>query len=266
MSRNSVFKILLILFLLCNQGCTLKSKRTYLPAHITDNEGYLSALLNTSNTAHYLSGKAKLKISSPGKNFTSKTIFFIKPPSSLHVEMLNFFNQPYLFLVADNNDLQLYIPSENKVYFDKASPDNISRIIGIPIDVSDLISIIACRPPSLSLKNSKIFRNEKIEYLIFKIINKSTTDEVWVDKKINRIIKYISYKNGSPQMEIKYSKFKQLSNKLMPSLIELYLPLTNCGLLIEFNSQDFNSFSDDLFNLALPANTQVFPFSAIPAP
>ena len=266
MLKNTIFKIILIVSVLLSPGCGGKNKSATLPLQITDSREYLTEILKTSKEGHYFSGKAKIKISSPGKNFTAKTIFFVKSSSSLHVEMLNFFNQPYLLLVTDKNNLQMYIPSENKIYFDKASPENISRIIGMPIEISELINMIACRPPAFSLRKSKITLTEKNDHLIFKIIKKSLSEEVWVDKNINKIIKYISYKDGSPQMEIKYSSFKQFSNKLLPSFIELFLPANNCRLLIDFGSQEFNSFPDDLFKLTIPVHTLVLPFSAIPAP
>jgi len=266
MLKNTILTIILTVSVLFSPGCGGKNKSTTLPLQITDSRDYLTEILKASKEDPYFSGKAKIKINSPGNNFTAKTIFFVKSPASLHVEMLNFFNQPYLFLVTNKKNLQMYIPSENKIYFDKASPENLSRIIGMPIEISDFISIIACRPPSFSLRKSKITLTEKNDYLIFKIIKKPETEEIWVDKKINRIIKYISYKDGLPQMEIKYSSFKQFSNRLLPSLIELFLPANNCGLLIDFSSQEFNAFPDDLFKLTIPNNASVLPFSAIPAP
>jgi len=265
MKIKSILQLLLITLILLSQGCIANKILPHKTYHISDNKKYLSEILNAQLINSHLSGKAKLKIASPEINFTSKAIFFFKNPTSIHLEILNFFNQPHLFFIAKNNHIKIYIPSENKVFFDKATKKNISFLIGIPVDFKDLISIFAYRIPEISLEKSKIIQNQNDKHSIFKIINKNKTVKIWIDNDINKISKYTCTLDNSPQIEIEYLSYKQYLNNLLPSLIKFSIPSKNYKLSIEFNTLNFNSFSDNLFNINIPANTEVhaFPSTAV---
>ena len=121
MRKKSILKLFLITVLLFEPGCTSSKIILHKTKQISDNREYLSKILSSSTTNSHLSGKAKIRIVSPKQNFATKTIFYLKNPSSIHLEMLNFFNQPHIYFIAKNNYIQMYIPSENKVFFDKVS-------------------------------------------------------------------------------------------------------------------------------------------------
>ena len=260
MRKKSILKLLLITSFLFAPACTANKIVPHRTSRISDNKEYLSKILNSSAINSHFSGKAKLKVVSPEINFTSKAIFFLKNPSSIHLEILNFFNQPHIFFIANNNYIQMYIPSENKVFFDKATKENISLLVGMPLDFNDLISIFACRTPEVALEKSEIILNQNTEHSIFEIINKNKTTKIWIDNEINKISKYKCYHNNSLQMEIEYLSYKQYLNNLLPSLIKLTIPSANYRLSLEFNSLNFNSFSDKLFKINIPANTEVHDF------
>ena len=260
MGKKSILKLLLITSFLFAPACTANKIIPHRTSRISDNKEYLSKILNSSETNSHLSGKAKLKIISPEIHFTSKAIFFLKNPSSIHLEILNFFNQPHIFFIANNNYIQMYIPSENKVFFDKATKENISLLVGMPLDFNDLISIFACRTPEVALEKSEIILNQNTEHSIFEIINKNKTTKIWIDNEINKISKYKCYHNNSLQMEIEYLSYKQYLKNHLPSLIKLTIPSANYRLSLEFNSLNFDSFSDKLFKMNIPANTEVHAF------
>ena len=260
MRKKSILKLLLITSFLFAPACTANKIIPHKAARISDNKEYLSKILSFSAINSHFSGKAKLKVISPEINFTSKAIFFLKNPSSIHLEILNFFNQPHIFFIANNNYIQMYIPSENKVFFDKANKENISLLVGMPLNFNDLISIFACRTPEVALEKSEIILNQNAEHSIFEIINKNKTTKIWIDNEINKISKYKCYYNNAVQMEIEYLSYKQYLNNLLPSLIKLTIPSANYRLSLEFNSINFNSFSDKLFKMNIPANTEVHAF------
>ena len=262
MQKKSILKLLLITSFLFAPACTTNKIIPHRTERISDNKAYLSNALNSSAINSHFSGKAKLKIVSPEINFTSKAIFFIKNPSSIHLEILNFFNQPHIFFIANNNYIQMYIPSENKVFFDEVTKKNISLLVGMPLDFNDLISIFACRTPEVALEKSEIILNQNAEHSIFEIINKNKTTKIWIDNKINKISKYKCRLNNSPQMEIEYLSYKKYLDNLLPSLIKLSIPSANFRLSVEFNTLNFNAFSDKLFNINIPANTEVHAFPA----
>ncbi len=259
MKNKLITQLLIMALILLSQGC-LSKKIPIDTYHITDYKNYLSEILNSQATNSHLAGKTKLKIVSSEINFTSKAIFFFKSPSSLHLEILNFFNQPHLYFIANNTLIKMYIPSENKVFIDKATKENISFLIGIPVDFKDLISFFALRTPDISLEKSNIILKQNTEHSIFEIINKNKTIKIRIDNNIHKISKYSYYINNSLQMEIDYLSYKQYIDHLRPSLIELSVPSKNYKLSIEFISLNFNAFSDDLFNINIPAKTGVYTF------
>lgn len=263
MPKQPVFLFFMCFLLLSALGCAGRGRITSVPIPSADPKAYLKTVTIDASDFSFLSGDARLKILSPKQNLTARAIFFLEKNTRMHIQLLNVFHQPQLFLLADRQNLQMYVPSENRLYYGDASADHISRLTGTPLEVSDLLNIFAGQTPGFSLKNTGHTIHEEDHFLVFTLTRGSQKTVIRIDRRLNRITKYSDFTDGHIQMDIDYSDFKQLDRHLFPTRIKMTIPEKKFTLTLDFKSLEFTPFSEDLFKLNLPLNVMVQPFPGI---
>jgi hypothetical protein len=84
-------------------------------------------------------------------------VLLIKAPASLRFEALSPFGQPFLFLVVDDGDLIVYNAATNEALLAPASADSMAKLVSLPFEPADLVSILAGRPaPPHDLRRAEI--------------------------------------------------------------------------------------------------------------
>lgn len=92
-------------------------------------------------------GEARVRVE--GEAFTGSARHFIaaEKPDRLHVEVLDFFGNPAVVLVAADGRLGLYDARERVFYRGAASAENLSRIVPVSIAPEDLVTILCGSAP-----------------------------------------------------------------------------------------------------------------------
>jgi len=261
MQKHSIVQIYPYILLLLIFGCADKSRVRPEVFPEKDPKICLKRAIGNAPDFTCLSGDAKLKIRSPEKNLTAKSIVFLEKNNRFYLQILNVFHQPQLLFLTDTQILQLYIPSENRLYYGEASPEHISRLLGIPLEMNDFLHIFAGNPPLPPLENTDFTAGQQDAFAIFTFLKPPQKTEIRVDRRTNRIVRYTSFMHNTMQMKINYSAFKPYHNHLFPSVIELSVPEKKFTLSLTYNRLEFTPISENVFKLPLPLNVSVHPFS-----
>ncbi|RPJ41380.1 MAG: hypothetical protein EHM27_06205, partial [Deltaproteobacteria bacterium] len=103
----------LFLFLLwCTSCATLPREPS--PAPIP--EELIARLRAHSQTLQGLKGLAHVRVSAPGKNFTTQEVIFARRPGFLRLETLSPLGTPLFYFATNGQDLSMYHPGENRYY------------------------------------------------------------------------------------------------------------------------------------------------------
>lgn len=261
MQKRSIVQIFLCILLLLIFGCAGKGRVRPEVLPEKDPQACLKRTIGNAPDFKYLSGDAKLKIRSPEKNLTAKSIVFLEKNSRFHLQILNVFHQPQLLFLADTEVLQLYIPSENRLYYGEASPENIARLLGIRLDLIDFWHIFAGNPPLPPRENTGFTAGQQDAFAVFTFHNPPLKTEIRVDRRTDRIVRYTTFIHNRMQMKIDYSAFKPYDKHVFPSVIELSVPEKKFTLSLTYNRLEFTPISENIFKLTLPLNVSVHPFS-----
>ncbi|WP_242361809.1 DUF4292 domain-containing protein [Anaeromyxobacter sp. SG17] len=98
-----------------------------------------------------VSGEARVKVEAKGMRSWVSVREFIaaEKPDRLHVEVLDFFGNVGAVLVAEGGRFQLYDAKERVFYRGEATPENLSRLVPLPLPAEDLVTLLCGSAPLL---------------------------------------------------------------------------------------------------------------------
>ena len=98
-----------------------------------------------------VSGEARVKVEAKGLRtaVTVREFIAAEKPDRLHVEVLDFFGNVGAVLVASGGRFQLYDAKERVFYQGEATPENLARLVPLPLPAEDLVTILCGSAPLL---------------------------------------------------------------------------------------------------------------------
>ena len=90
-------------------------------------------------------GKGNVSVVSPQKNYTGNALLTEYKPSVLRVDVLNFWGQPVVAFLLNDQEMKLMVYPESKLYRGPASASNLSRFIPLPVTTKDFLAILTGR-------------------------------------------------------------------------------------------------------------------------
>ena len=259
-SKTSIIYILFILlsFVL---GCSgLKSTKSH-TISIDFHDHILERVQAREKEIQNLKGIAKIKVFDESGNYSFKEIIIVERPSSLRMETLGFFGQPFFYLVAKDDHLSILSVKENRLYRGEANSKNLSLLLPFYLQSNDLFSVLLSKTPLIAYSETDArFMMEKNQYLI-KLEQKETNSRqiIWVDSSDFVVLRSEAYNSmGNLVFLIQFDNYKTVNSTLFPLSTDISLPLTSTKIHIDYSELEVNtSLSHDTFHLHTPPGTEV---------
>jgi outer membrane lipoprotein-sorting protein len=124
-------------------GCTLRGPR---PAIVRGSADDLLAGL-TARRAAVTSLRARARLQSGAGRLWTRQALAVRRPGSLRVDVLSPFGLT-LAVGTDGSTVWAYPPADAVRYEGPATPGNVSRLVGTPVTVGDLVDILLGLPPA----------------------------------------------------------------------------------------------------------------------
>ena len=96
-----------------------------------------------------VSGRARVKVTSPSLSGTVTELIAAERPDRLHLETLDFFGDPAAVLVAADGRFALHDARGKVFYRGPATPENVSRLLPFDLPVEELVTILCGSAPLL---------------------------------------------------------------------------------------------------------------------
>jgi outer membrane biogenesis lipoprotein LolB len=90
-------------------------------------------------------GKGNVSVISPQKNYTGNALVAEYKPAVLRVDVLNFWGQPVVAFLLNDQEMKLLVYPESKLYRGPATAANLSRFIPLPVSLKDFLAILTGR-------------------------------------------------------------------------------------------------------------------------
>jgi outer membrane biogenesis lipoprotein LolB len=105
----------------------------------------LKQLESRASEIQSFKGKGNVSVVSPQKNYTGNALLTGHKPSLLRVDVLNFWGQPVVAFLTNDQEIKLMVYPESKLYRGPANSSNLSRFIPLPISIKDFMAILTGR-------------------------------------------------------------------------------------------------------------------------
>jgi hypothetical protein len=123
-------------------GCGLRAPRALKPATA---EGLLGELAARRAAVVSLRARARLRTGVGG--LWVREAVLVRRPDAVRVDVLSPFGLA-LAMGAQGDRLWAYPPSERTRYEGPATPENLTRVLGVPIGVADVVDVLLGLPPA----------------------------------------------------------------------------------------------------------------------
>lgn len=208
---------------------------------------------------------ARVSVTSTKGRYSTRETFLWRRPATLRLESLGVFGQPAMAMVADAERASIYYPQQGLLFQGPATAANLSRFIGLPLDVEDVVHLLVghIKPGDKhpwAWLHSQWDRDEHL--LRFVGEGGGLVQDAWVDPEQllpTRVIRYTD--GGEPAVDVRYTDFRPLP-EMFPFAFRLviWLPLIETELHIQFSAVDLNpGLAPSLFRLVPPEGTRVVP-------
>ncbi len=105
----------------------------------------LKQLETRANEIQSLRAKGQVAVVSPQKNYTGNALLTEYKPSQLRVDVLNFWGQPVVAFITNEQEIKFMVYPEGKLYRGPATTTNLGRFIPLPVSIKDFIAILTGR-------------------------------------------------------------------------------------------------------------------------
>lgn len=245
-------------FLIALTGCAAP-KITRRPRHPSpDPEHIIRQILSLSQNTRDLSGFSKFHIRSRGKNKSGRIAVNLKKNNFLLLGFLNILGQPVHYFMADEERIISFNPGKKSAVMGKPVAKNVNRLIGIKINVRDLVYFLLGGPADLDRFSQKpaTYDPDTDRYRLV-MEGEDETGELWVDPDTYRPVQYKSYdKYEKTILLVKWDDFQLIENIHFAREVFIELPREKTVIEVRYTDFDLNSGSGK-FSLDIPPGTRI---------
>jgi outer membrane lipoprotein-sorting protein len=152
---------------------------------------------------------ADVSLRKGGERQSLRGALLLQAPSSVRFEALSPFGPPLLVVTVHEGQVTAYDALKNEAHVGPADAETISKVLGLPLDADDLVSVLAGRmAPPRELRSAELIAPDDVGPSVNLVSGDGARQRVWFDSqtgvirqrqvfgsKFNALIKY--RRNGS---------------------------------------------------------------------
>jgi outer membrane lipoprotein-sorting protein len=167
-----------------------------------------------------LQGTVSLRMTHNGERHSVKQVLLLQRPDMFRAEVLGPFGQPVMTVAAAGNRLSAFIPGESRFYSGPATPENLYRLVRLPLEVKQLVQFVFYDVPLLPESSGGVSLENG-----FYVINRESADgrrqELRFDEQRRlRQVRYFS--NQTELLQATYDNVRDEDG--LPLTLRLNLP------------------------------------------
>ncbi len=267
--KGSLFTLLLLIFFIGNEtACSRLTKKPTqsLDFKVLSQEKSLifKIMAKASERMKYfksLKALAEVSVKFPQKKIKRKNIIIFRNDPSIRFESLSVLGRPFMYFTASKEATSLYYPDRNTLYKGGYSPKNMARIIGIAIDLQNIVTILSGNFTIPSNFKNVVLNESKDYYLMKFFLLNNRNKEVFLDKESFLPLQVVEYITDEDDViTVEFNNYKKINNYFLPFRIKIELPKKKSKIFIKYLSAQLNQgVLDSSFELPIQKGVKIFP-------
>lgn len=258
--RDSPAPRLALLALFALAGCP----RLQAPNLSRDPDALLDQVAAGQRRVQRVSGRARVKVSSPSLSGTVSELIAAEKPDRVHLETLDFFGNPAAVLVAADGRFALHDARGKVFYRGPATPANISRLLPFDLPIEELVTILCGSAPLLPGKPLEVGSQDGLVLLTIglgdvgqRLALGEQATVVW--SRLRREVPAGSPAAvANPAYDLAFDRFVDRGGIRFPNEVDVDAPAGKARVELSWRDLEVNGAVDrDLFQLVPPRGVRV---------
>lgn len=220
----------------------------------------LRSALEKQKKIHSVAALANYFLRSGGRRLSGQEALVVQGPEAMRLEVLSPLGQPILYLVTRAGRFSAYAVSSNRYVTGRAIPFNMNRILGFPLNVSEINQLIrsdVTGDPGAQW-GPLGYDPARHSYVVDLNFPTGERERLWIDptrltaQRVERLDQ-----NGDPVLEADLKDYTAVSGILFPYRLDLAFPSNDTRLSLIYQQVTLNEPTDpSLFELTPPPGSR----------
>ncbi len=213
-----------------------------------------------------LRGVVEIVLNAREERYAGKAVLLLRGDGSIRLEPLNFFGQPLIYIVADNDTLSAYHPSKNQYFRGRATARNLYRWLGIPLTPREVVEVLlGSVVPRQEAGDVRVRWDGTVGQSGAYQLQITEGDRVrrqwWLDARSLVPLRFQSIAHsGGAGLEVFYSGYRTEDGLRFPASVEVEVGRGERTLEIHYRRVKLNQGLTPLaFHLPVPSGVSVIP-------
>jgi outer membrane biogenesis lipoprotein LolB len=195
------------------------------------------------------------------EHWSGRAFFLSELPSSLRLEVLNFFGQPVIYAASDGHEFLIWQPGQNRAYQGLAAHGTLARLINFPLDDQEAVLLLAGVVPIWHQAEQKLFKSADAGMLLQQLMDSSPPmiQKIWLEGESVTTTKIERLRDGKLELEVKFSDFMDIHGWFYPKSIVMEGAKTRVTIRYEQIAINEN-LDQSVFHLTLPEGVEIIPW------
>jgi Domain of unknown function (DUF4292) len=209
-----------------------------------------------------IQSQAKAHVEGPGGKGNVTAFVAAAAPSSVHLEVLDFFGRPSGILVSDGARFALF-RSEPGVWLQgPATAENVGRLIPVELPPEQLVSMLLGRAPRLADAHPELAVDAEANAFRITLREGQRSQELWVDPQRKRVVR--SRLSGPGGYELAFDEFEDVRDVPFPRKLSF---TGSASVVLRYTDPRLNDTpAPSLFNATPPPGAPVEQVGALRPP
>ena len=202
-------------------------------------------------------GEARVRLGAPSKA-TFRQFAAAERPDRIHLEALDFFGNPAAVLVASGGRFSLYDPQKKVLYTGAATPENLSRLVPVPVAAAELVEILLGSAPLPEDRPVDVAPDGR--HLRLRFEEDGARLDAWIGAHaaVEKAARSVAGGAGPGSWKVEFSEHRAHGAAWFPDFFALRSDAANVRLELRWEQLEVNGALDPaLFELRPPKGVQV---------
>lgn len=269
-NKGTLFVAFLLLscFIISEISCSSLSKKASHPVELkvpVKEKIILTGILakNARRLQYFedLKAFAEISIQYQKKKIKRKNIIIFRNDQSVRFEVLSITGTPFIYFISNKEETSIYYPDSNVLLKGPYSPKNIARIIGVNLELEDIVTNLSGNFAIFPQLQTIILYESNDYFLIKLFLGDQIIKEIYIDKETYLPLKLVKYNsNDMDIMIVHFSDYKKINNYFLPFVIKIESPQKKIEIFLRYNKVKLNQgVSDSSFVFPINKDMQIMP-------
>jgi len=195
-----------------------------------------------------------------------KVLILAQRPGHLRMEGLSPTDDSVSVLATDGERFTSYQRGQSTCWVGRACPSNVGRFASVPLSSDELVGVLLGRPPLIPYDSVAMKWDSAVGAYRLDLEGGASdlgmahgrTQRIWVAHSDGRIVRTALLEEGKTKVDVTYSEFKRVGERLVPARLDVKLAREETDLRLEYRDIDLKTaLEPTAFVFECPAGTSL---------